>query len=408
LSIQDTADFFEEVKPWSETKNELLRCYLRAYFQKVFPARRDVLYVDGFAGAGHFNNGDVGSPIIAMQAANLALQNARRFHPKVQFIMSEHDERRLAALQDAVKGDSLAKRFASSTKYVQEGFGAAIESALALAPNYGTFFFYIDPFGIVDLDFGLFEQIARLNGLGNCGVEVLLNFSSVGFLREACWVYSAQETIPQDAIADNPDEGFSNDPSGRGARLDRIFGGREWRSIVEALKSNKVDYWSAEKMLSEAYQSKLREQFRYVLNMPIKDTTKRPGTDGLLKYRMFHMTNHTKGCNLMNNTMVARFENPAQRLWPIDVTGAVVNSEDVTAAFANAVYSMTPRVKYTMGAVSAYVISKVGVFKRQSQLCKEYLPPLFDSGVLKRVVETTHNGRPKRSFAEDDEIIRLQ
>lgn len=408
MSEQDTVDFFDELKPWSKTKNALLQCYLRAFFQKVFPTRRDVLYVDGFAGAGHFKNGEIGSPIIAMRAASLALQSARRFHPNVQFIMSEHHKRRLSALQDAVRSDSLAKRFSSKTVYVQEGFTAAINKAIELAPHYGTFFFYIDPFGIIDLDFDIFTQIATLNGLGNYGVEVLLNFSSVGFLREACWVYNALAAIPENAIEEKLETSLSNDSGGRSARLDRIYGGTEWRYILEKLKANQIDFWSAERLLSEVFQDKLRQQFRYVINMPVRDTTRRFGTDGLLKYRMYHMTNHTKGCNLMNNTMVTRFESQTQHLLPVDVAGSMVDEENVTAAFRSAVSHMKLRRSYTMGEISAYVISKVGVFKRQSQLCKEYLPAYFESGELKRIVEETPHGRKKNSFAEDDEVIRLR
>jgi three-Cys-motif partner protein len=59
-------DFFKEKKPWSKVKDELLEGYLEPYIQKVLYTRKPIVYVDCFAGKGMFEDGNPGSPIIAL------------------------------------------------------------------------------------------------------------------------------------------------------------------------------------------------------------------------------------------------------------------------------------------------------------------------------------------------------
>lgn len=59
-------DFFKVKKPWSEVKDALLGHYLKPYFQKILHTRRAIVYVDCFAGKGAFEDGNPGSPLIAL------------------------------------------------------------------------------------------------------------------------------------------------------------------------------------------------------------------------------------------------------------------------------------------------------------------------------------------------------
>ena len=43
-------DFFKEKKSWSMVKDELLKCYLKPYFQKILHTHHTIVYVDCFAG----------------------------------------------------------------------------------------------------------------------------------------------------------------------------------------------------------------------------------------------------------------------------------------------------------------------------------------------------------------------
>ena len=60
-------DFFVEKKPWSIVKDELLGCYLKPYVSKILFTRKPLVYVDCFAGKGKFDDGNPGSPLIALE-----------------------------------------------------------------------------------------------------------------------------------------------------------------------------------------------------------------------------------------------------------------------------------------------------------------------------------------------------
>ena len=59
-------DFFKEKKPWSEVKDQLLGCYFKPYVQKILHTYKPLVYVDCFAGKGKFEDGNPGSPLIAL------------------------------------------------------------------------------------------------------------------------------------------------------------------------------------------------------------------------------------------------------------------------------------------------------------------------------------------------------
>ena len=66
-------DFFVKKKPWSKVKDELLGCYLKPYVAKILHTRKPLAYVDCFAGKGKFDDGNPGSPLIALDQARLLL-----------------------------------------------------------------------------------------------------------------------------------------------------------------------------------------------------------------------------------------------------------------------------------------------------------------------------------------------
>jgi len=63
-----------KAEPHTIAKVEILREYLIRWFQIMGMAKpgRDILYIDGFAGPGHYTNYDQGSPIAALRAAAIA------------------------------------------------------------------------------------------------------------------------------------------------------------------------------------------------------------------------------------------------------------------------------------------------------------------------------------------------
>ena len=59
-----TKDFFKSKKTWSKYKDELLCAYFLPYLNKIMSTRIPVVYIDGFAGKGKFDDGTDGSPLL--------------------------------------------------------------------------------------------------------------------------------------------------------------------------------------------------------------------------------------------------------------------------------------------------------------------------------------------------------
>lgn len=74
---KNNSDFFKVKNDWSLIKDKLLGCYLMPYFQKVLATGKTICYVDCFSGKGLFEDGNPGSPIIALQTRDKCLQKTK-------------------------------------------------------------------------------------------------------------------------------------------------------------------------------------------------------------------------------------------------------------------------------------------------------------------------------------------
>lgn len=88
MTVRSSSAFFENKKKWSEIKDDLLRHYLKPYMTKILSHGGPVRYVDCFAGAGEFEDGTKGSPLIALEEISGAveLSHARKKDVKLFFI----------------------------------------------------------------------------------------------------------------------------------------------------------------------------------------------------------------------------------------------------------------------------------------------------------------------------------
>lgn len=405
---KNQSNYYEgEKHPWSKTKDALLSCYLTPFFDKTYPfSNNGLVYVDGFAGEGRFGDGSIGSPIIAMQKLQAA---ASKRHRKfgVQFIFAESNERRRERLKAAV-GDSC-----SNVRYIQppiicSTFGEAMARAqqvtlrLGTAPS--TFFFYVDPFGVKYL-----QMDVLLRSPNPQHTEVLVNFNTVGFIRDACAALKIAANIP-DGI-EVCDEGFDDATPGqeRISRLTRCIGSDDWMDIVKSRRNGEGDFWDVEYRIGKLFCLNASKKYKYVTNMPIRDMSKRRQYGGEIKYRMIHMTNNADGCVIMNNDMLKRndeLQTSQQSLFQVGVDGRDVVKDAVAAAMREAVESLTVGKPVKMGELAAHVISRCGVFDNDNPLLRTYLGPYLEDGIIERVVKTTKTGKPKNSFSLKDRVYR--
>ena len=297
---KDNTNFFEKKSIWAQTKDRLLGVYLNIYFQKLLTSPRQTCYFDCFAGKGKFDDGEDGSPLIALKTRDECLQRARTTPRQnaiaARFLDYKYADELLANISTYNNDNGIVQ--------VQKGrFEETIFPFLKQLPsNMVNVFLYIDPYGIKELKYNLLTSFADLRF---ASFEMLINFNSFGLFRNACKAsnvsYADDEALADDdeMIELEPTE-FKNDDKSR-RLMNEITGGSDWESIVSSYRRNEIDGYQAEKRLAAAYKAKLREKYTYVLDMPIRlKTGQRP------KYRMIHITNHYDGCYKMAENMINR------------------------------------------------------------------------------------------------------
>ena len=187
-------DFFVEKKAWSVVKDELLGCYFMPYVSKILHTGRPLVYVDCFAGKGKFDDGNPGSPLIALEAID-----------KCQNITSMKFSQIEATFIDLNYADDLRKNL---QKYpwvnVIDGKYEDNLANILQGKEHCNVFLYIDPYGIKALKFSIFDDLSKKNFNS---IELLINMNSFGFIREACHAFGTSfndNTLFDDLIEYDP------------------------------------------------------------------------------------------------------------------------------------------------------------------------------------------------------------
>jgi three-Cys-motif partner protein len=295
---KNNKDFFKSKNNWSEIKDRLLGCYLTPYFQKVLTSRRPICYVDCFAGQGKFDDGKPGSPLIALHARDACLSKTtiEDTNGKIEtcFIELNHSQKLMENIAEL--NTEYGYPTIISGKYEEK-----IENLLSCKGD-ANVFLYIDPYGIRALDYSFFE---KFDTYGFHSFEMLINFNSFGFFRNACRAmgvaYNDDEALRDldDLVEYAPTEFNVSQQSKE--LLSKIAGGDYWKIIVAQYQRGEITGYKAEQVFSAEYKQRLKQLYNYVLDMPIR---LKPGHRP--KYRMMHVCNHEDGCFLMAKNMQKR------------------------------------------------------------------------------------------------------
>lgn len=290
---KDNKDFFKEKKVWSTIKDNLLGCYLVPYFAKILSMGNPVLYVDCFAGKGKFDDGNPGSPIIALNSLQKSLNVSK--HPSIPKVNMKFIE-----LNHAKElKNNIPYEYKSLCEVIDGAFENNIISILnkAITLNKKTnVFLYIDPYGIKALNADLFDSL--YNSFNTA--ELLINFNSFGFIREACRVKKINFRENEGEVLKDLEE-YDSSILNSIQELNDIAGGDYWQNIIEDYRQGNIDCYQAEKEISNKYKFRLRNKYKYVLDMPI-----RIKSGNHPKYRMVFATNHPDGCMLMGDNIAKR------------------------------------------------------------------------------------------------------
>ena len=298
--MSNVKNFFKEKKDWSIYKDALLKSYLVPYFTKLLSTRRDIVFIDGFAGKGKFEDGTVGSPLIVKEAIYTALN------------MTKYNSQIIPYFVDYSYASELKSNLHDKTMNVISGdYRVEVPKILSSVRNKNVFL-YVDPFGIKYLDFSIFKN---LNNIQANSYELLLNLNSFGFIREGCrllkYHFDGDDDLPDyEYEADSFKNSIEN--------MNRVAGGRYWQQIITDYNAGRYDIFIAEDLFLEKYIEQLKKIFTYVFQVPIKK-----GGGRLAKYRMIFASNHPHGALLMVDDMVdcnnkIQKDSHGQQMWLFD------------------------------------------------------------------------------------------
>lgn len=309
-------NFFKRKCAWSKVKDTLLGAYLVPYFQKILCTNRNTWYIDAFAGAGKFESGEDGSPLMALK-----LREERVKHSHVAnagdlihmfFIEPEYTQQ----LRDNI-GD------AKNCEVIEGQSEEWLETLLHRCVG-GNVFLYYDPFGVRTFDFGFLRKI---NNARFSSVEILMNFNAFGFFRDACRVMHQRVPYEEEFHEDEetPLENLSEE------LLNNRVGSDFWKDVVRSHGDGCINGYDAEKLIADGFVRNLRKIYKYVLSIPMRVPS------GCPKYRMIHATRNMDGCFLMAENMQKRKteldigEQGEQQLEMFEtcVEGKYVSSQDI-------------------------------------------------------------------------------
>ena len=83
----------------TEGKHLLLRAYLDGWFAILGSFSGRLLFVDGFAGPGEYADGEMGSPLVAIESVRQHKNQGRLRSVEVVFLFIEQDEGRVDTLR---------------------------------------------------------------------------------------------------------------------------------------------------------------------------------------------------------------------------------------------------------------------------------------------------------------------
>ena len=193
------------IDPHTKIKHLILKYYWQAWLPIMSSHSTRLVYIDGFAGPGIYEDGEEGSPIIVLKSAR---DHVAQITGDLVFLFVEKDEDRFKHLKQLI--DEIRPSLPSNFKIgVEKGeFDDKVNGLLArLEENKRTLapcFAFIDPFGFSDTPFDL---IRRLMANPKCEVFITFMFEEINRFK----------SHPNPKI---------------GQHLDRLFGTMDWRNAL--------------------------------------------------------------------------------------------------------------------------------------------------------------------------------
>jgi three-Cys-motif partner protein len=156
------------MSPHTKAKHKILEEYLKAWFPILSKGSYRVLYLDGFAGPGEYDDGSFGSPVIALEVART---HKLKLAAEVLFIFIEKEEHRYTHLTKLLKRlyglrrDGMYERLPTNFRvYTYMGdfneiMSNVVSELRAMGFNLAPTLAFIDPFGYADINIQVLADI---------------------------------------------------------------------------------------------------------------------------------------------------------------------------------------------------------------------------------------------------------
>lgn len=252
-------------------KHIVLRAYLNAWLPILGMTQDRILFIDGFAGPGEYEQGEIGSPIIALQA--FESHRARDRMRELVFWFLEEDPERAEHLRGLVTPFEERLPQGKAILIVETGncqakLNTLLDQLEAARGRLAPAFVMLDPFGVSDTPMSLVGRILRAPM-----AELYLSFM---------WEWINR---------------FKGRPE-FGPHLDGLFGTDEWRKVFDLPKEAQKGF------LYSIYDRQLRAAgATYVTWFELYNGNRHV-------YTIFFATKHPKGMDMMK-----------QAIWKADRTG---------------------------------------------------------------------------------------
>lgn len=334
-----------EMEPHTAAKHAILKRYLQAWMVILSQGKfREILYIDGFAGPGEYKDGEMGSPIIALQTA---LSYRPPLTAKLHFLFVEKDPARSEHLKELTDKMSLPGNFeviVAGEATFENAFDQHYPHYQRLGRLIPTFAF-IDPFGWTGAPMSIVQRIMQ-----NKSCEVFVNFM--------------YEEI--DRFITHPDQ-VDN--------FNLLFGSHEWERC-KAL----VEVCSRRRCLHDLYSEQMQSKgnVRHVRSFTMsndKDVT---------DYMLFYGTNELLGLKKMKEAM-----------WKVDEGGGFSFSD-----------ATDPRQTVLFGAEPNIAQLKSDLLRRFKD-SEATIAEIEHFVVVETAFRETHYKKLLRSMEVDTQEIRI-
>jgi len=331
-------------EPHTDAKHRILEAYLKAWFPILAKYNRRIIYIDGFAGPGTYEKGEMGSPLIALHCLLSHSLELCQKNTEFAFLFIEKDAERAKKLEQKItenypncpKNVIIKVYNGEFESTMTELLNGIEEKNTNLAPTFA----FIDPFGYSGLPLHL---IKRILAFSHC--EVFINF--------------AYESINR----------FSETQDSRERIFDKLFDTEEWQKV-----RNFDNVEERNRELTALYTKQLKTGARYVRSFEMINNS------GKVTYYLYFATNHIKG-----------FEQMKTAMWRVDPRGSFrfADTTDVNQSF---LLSFEENTKFKEQAEIIFDLfkGKSIIQKKLKDYCIEYTAfPTLWSNSLKSLRQTS-------------------